>query len=187
MCSVDSLTREQQWTVLMEQSLRGDPVAYRELLVRLTVALRKVVRSRAQAAGLDSEDVVQEVLLALHLKRGTWVQGTPVAPWVAAIARNKIVDAIRRRGKRSDIPIDGLIETLSTDSTADEERVNDLERVLEALNPRQRAVVRAVSLEGHSSQEAARLLCMSEGAVRVALHRSLKILAGMFRTVPSED
>ena len=64
-----------------EQSIRGDSGAYRELLVRLTVALRKIVRSRAQAAGLDSEDVVQEVLLALHLKRGTWAMGTPVAPW----------------------------------------------------------------------------------------------------------
>jgi RNA polymerase sigma-70 factor (ECF subfamily) len=184
---VDSPTREQQWTSLLERSIEGDSGAYRELLVRLTVALRKIVRSRAQAAGLDPEDVVQEVLLALHLKRGTWEQGTPVAPWVAAIARNKIIDALRRRGQRTEIPIDSVVETLVTDARTDEDSVHDLENVLAHLNPRQRAVVRTVSLEGHSSQEAAALLRMSEGAVRVALHRSLKTLAGIFRAVPSED
>jgi RNA polymerase sigma-70 factor (ECF subfamily) len=171
----------------MEQSLQGDSCAYRELLVRLTVALRNVVRSRARAAGLDAEDVVQEVLLALHLKRGTWLCGTPVAPWVAAIARNKIIDALRRRGQRTEISIDSVLDTLWIDSRLDEEQAHDLERALEVLNTRQREVVHAVSLEGYSSQEAAERLQMSEGAVRVTLHRSLKNLAGLFRAVPNED
>ena len=36
-------------------------------------------------------------------------------------------------------------------------------------------------------QEVAARLQMSEGAVRVTLHRSLKTLAAMFRVVPNED
>jgi len=59
--------------------------------------------------------------------------------------------------------------------------------MLERLNDRQRDVVRAVSLEGYSAREAAQRLQMSEVAVRVTLHRSLKSLAAMFRTVPNED
>jgi len=171
----------------MERSLQGDTCAYRNLLVELTVGLRHVVRGRARAAGIDAEDVVQEVLLALHLKRGTWVRGTPVAPWVAAIARNKIVDGLRRRGHRTEIPLESVMETLWSDESDSEGQAHDLERVLGMLNERQREVVRAVSIEGHSAQEVAARLQMSEGAVRVTLHRSLKALAAMFRVVPSED
>jgi RNA polymerase sigma-70 factor (ECF subfamily) len=171
----------------MEQSLQGDARAYRQLLAALTVALRGVVRGRARSAGLDPEDLVQEVLLALHLKRGTWVQGTPVAPWVAAIARNKLIDALRRRGHRIEVSIESVIETLWSDGSDSAEHAHDLRHLLARLSERQRRVVRAVSLEGYSAQEAAVRLEMSEGAVRVTLHRSLKALAAIFRAVPHED
>src|SRR5262245_11658890 len=101
--TVDTADAEGHWTMLMEQSLEGDCAAYHRLLTLLAPALRRVVRARAGSAGLDAEDVVQEVLLALHLKRNTWVRGTPVAPWVTAIARNKLVDAHRRRGRRPEV------------------------------------------------------------------------------------
>jgi RNA polymerase sigma factor (sigma-70 family) len=171
----------------MERSLQGDSRAYEQLLMLLTVGLRAVVHSRARAAGLEAEDVVQEVLLALHLKRGTWQTGTPVAPWVAAIARNKMVDAFRRRGQRTEVSIESVVETLSSEAGDEGRNAQDVERMLERLNDRQRQVVRAVSLEGCSAQEAAERLQMSEGAVRVTLHRSLKALAAIFRTVPNED
>jgi RNA polymerase sigma-70 factor (ECF subfamily) len=106
---------------------------------------------------------------------------------VAAIARNKIVDSLRRRGQRTEVPIESVVETLWSDDSEDEGQAHDLERVLGKLNERQREVVRAVSLEGHSAQEVAVRLRMSEGAVRVTLHRSLKALAAMFRVVPNED
>jgi RNA polymerase sigma-70 factor (ECF subfamily) len=171
----------------MEQSLQGDGRAYEELLTLLTIALRTVVRRRAYPARIDVEDIVQEVLLALHLKRGTWITGTPLAPWVAAIARNKIVDALRRRGQRIEMSIESVVETLATDSAEDVEHAHDLGDMLSKLNERQRQVVQAVSLAGYSAQEAAKHLQMTEVAVRVTLHRSLKALAAMFRTVPDED
>jgi len=171
----------------MEHSLQGDACAYQQLLVLLTVAVRNAVRARARAAGVDAEDVVQEVLLALHLKRSTWVHGTPVAPWVAAIARNKIVDAFRRRGYRVEVPVDSVLETLWIDEVETEGQAHDLERALAKLNDRQREVVRAVSLEGHTAQEVATRLQMTEGAVRVTLHRGLRALAATFRAVPNED
>src|SRR6476620_9533515 len=127
----------------MERSLQGDTCAYRELLVHLTAGLRNVVRGRSRAAGVDAEDVVQEVLLALHLKRSTWVRGTPVAPWVAAIARNKLVDAHRRRGRRLEISIDSVVDTLRSDGEDNDERSHDLERGLAELTDRQRQVLRA--------------------------------------------
>jgi RNA polymerase sigma-70 factor (ECF subfamily) len=172
--------REKHWAELMDQSLNGDAGAYQRLLVLLTVAVRNAVRGRVRLAGLEAEDVVQEVLLALHLKRGTWIPGTPLAPWVAAIARNKIVDALRRRGRRTEVPLDTVLESLWFEEAHSQEHAHDLERALARLNHRQREVVRAVSLEGHTAQEAAARLQISEGAVRVTLHRSVKALAATF-------
>jgi RNA polymerase sigma-70 factor, ECF subfamily len=171
----------------MEHSLQGDACAYQQLLVLLTEAVRNAVRGRARTAGINAEDVVQEVLLALHLKRSTWLPGTPVAPWVAAIAHNKIVDALRRRGHRVEVPVDSVLETLWIDEVEDEGQAHDLERALTRLNERQREVVRAVSLEGYTAQEVAKRLQMTEGAVRVTLHRGLRALAATFRAVPNED
>lgn len=180
---VNTAERERHWTTQMERSLQGDTRAYEELLASLTAGLRALVRNRARAVGLDAEDVVQEVLLALHLKRGTWKIGTPVAPWVAAIARNKIVDALRRRGQRTEVSMEHIIDSLASEGLTDCDVTRDVEHVLTKLSERQRDVVRAVSLEGYSAQEAAVRLNMSEVAVRVTLHRSLKCLAALFRTV----
>jgi len=184
---LDTANSEWHWTMLMEQSLEGDRSAYHRLLLLLTPALRRAIRTRAQAVGLDAEDVVQEVLLALHLKRNTWVRGTPVAPWVAAIARNKLVDAHRRRGRRLEISIDNVVDVLRSDAGDNDERSHDLERGLAGLTPRQRDVLHAVSLEGYTAREAALRLDMSEGAVRVTLHRALKSLATLFRKDHHED
>jgi RNA polymerase sigma-70 factor (ECF subfamily) len=178
---------EWHWTVLMEQSLDGDCTAYHRLLSLLTPALRRAIRSRAESAGLEAEDVVQEVLLALHLKRNTWIRGTPIAPWVAAIARNKLVDAYRRRGRRPEIPIDSVVDTLLSGGDDHDDRSLDLERAFAGLPARQREVLQAVSLEGHSAREAAARLEMSEVAVRVTLHRGLKTLAALFRKKRRED
>jgi RNA polymerase sigma-70 factor (ECF subfamily) len=173
--------------MLMEQSLEGDCSAYHRLLLLLTPALRRAIRARAHAVGIDAEDVVQEALLALHLKRNTWVRGTPVAPWVAAIARNKLVDAHRRRGRRLEISIDSVVDTLRSDVGDRDDRSHDLERGLAGLTGRQREVLHAVSLEGYTAREAALRLDMTEVAVRVTLHRALKSLAALFREDHHED
>ena len=39
---------------------------------------------------------MQEVLLAIHTRRQTWREEDPVAPWVYAIARHKVIDAFRK-------------------------------------------------------------------------------------------
>jgi len=171
----------------MERSLDGDSAAYHELLVLLTSALRSAIRGRARAAGVDAEDAVQETLLALHLKRATWERGTPVAPWVAAIVRNKLIDVLRRRGHRIEVALESVVDTLCNDSEDSGEEALDVQQLLGELNDRQREVVRAVSLEGYSARETAARLKMSEGSVRVTLHRSLKILAATFGKVRNEN
>jgi RNA polymerase sigma-70 factor (ECF subfamily) len=58
----------------------------------------------------------------------------------------------------------------------------DVERVIARLNGREREIVVAMSIEGASARQVGARLGMTEGAVRVALHRSLRSLAKAFRT-----
>lgn len=175
---------EQQWTDWMRASLAGDDAAYRMLLSSLAPALRVAMRGDARRAGLgpaEVEDIVQETLIAIHLKRHTWDPEKPVAPWVTVIARHKVFDALRRRGRRAEAPIEDFIEVLPADPEPDPFEGEDVERMLDHLGARQRDIVRSLSVEGASVRETAARLGMSEGAVRVALHRGLKALAAIYR------
>jgi RNA polymerase sigma factor (sigma-70 family) len=175
---------QQEWSSLMRAALGGDAQAYHRLLASLTPVLRAMTRRQCRAAGLDegdAEDIVQEVLLAIHLKRNSWDIDRPIGPWIMAIARNKLIDAFRRRGNRQATPIDGLAELLVAESEDDAMDRRDLDRLLEKLGERQRDLVKSVSVEGCSVQETAARLSMSEGAVRVALHRAIKTLAALYR------
>lgn len=177
--------RERDWAPRMKAALAGDQGAYRRLLAELAPFVRGVVRGRSASYGLgsaDVEDVVQETLLAIHLKRGTWDAAQPVAPWVAAIARNKLIDALRRRGRRVVVPIDDLAEILPAEAPEEGLSQGEAERLVSALKGRQHEVVTAISIEGASIRETAEKLEMSEGAVRVALHRGLAALAAAYRS-----
>ncbi len=177
--------REAQWSQWMRQGLAGDEAAYRRFLESLAPWLRGTTRNRCRRMGLgdqDVEDVVQESLLAIHLKRNTWRAADPVSPWVAAISRNKLVDVMRRRGRRAELSLDDVEEAALPCSAAEDAAGLDVQRVLETLAERPRTIVRLVSIEGRSARDAAQTLGMSEGALRVALHRALRALATQLRT-----
>ena len=170
----------------MRAALDGDEAAYRQLLQSLSGTLRTSVRSRFARMGsgdIEVEDVVQETLLAIHLKRHTWNRTEKLGPWIAAIARNKLVDVLRRRGRRAEQPIDDVIDTLIDETAVADDDQRDVAQLLSQLGERQQRIVRCISIEGRSVREAAEQLQMTEVAVRVALHRSLKALASLYRTV----
>src|SRR5258708_17868118 len=94
---------------MMRLARQGDDEAYRRLLGHVSTWLRIMVRRGLTSAGrgtADSEDIVQEALLAMHLKRDTWDETQPLEPWLRAIARHKLVDHLRRRGVREPLDID---------------------------------------------------------------------------------
>ncbi len=125
---------------------------------------------------------MQETLLAIHLKRHTWDSQLRLAPWVGAIARHKVIDAMRRRGARRFEPIEDFEAVLPAPEAEDPHDRSDAERLMQKLAPRQRDIVKSISLDGQSITATAARLSMSEVAVRVALHRSLKSLAEAWRS-----
>lgn len=181
----DETGREAEWAALMRAGLSGDRAAYMRLLTELAPVLRRAAQRQLVRAGMaaaDAEDIVQETLLALHLKRQTWRVEDPIGPWIRAIARHKLLDALRKRGRRgSEIAIDDLADLLPAAVEPDNSLAHDVARHLPLLANGQRRVVHAIAVEGASIRDTAAKLLMSEGAVRVALHRGLTVLAARFR------
>jgi RNA polymerase sigma factor (sigma-70 family) len=174
--------RGNDWEAKMRAGLAGDTAAYHALLVDITPFVRMVVRrsfTRGGLAAVEIEDVVQDVLLAVHLKRHTWDPALPLSPWLGAVTRHKTIDAMRRHGGRATVPIDEIAEVTAAPATAEGDR-GDVERMLATLPDRSRRIVSAVMLQERAAADIGGELGMSEGAVRVALHRALKALGERF-------
>lgn len=162
----------------------GDQTAYRESLSRIAARLRKYFARRLFALPDDVEDLVQETLLALHQQRGTYKPGLPVSAWVHAIARHKLVDLLRRRGRREALndPLDDLAEDQQLAAAPDEQPARrDLALLLATLPAAQRLAIVLTKIEGLSVAEAAQRGGVSVSALKVQVHRGLKRLADRVR------
>src|SRR5580704_13370090 len=76
-------SQENDWAAWMRAAMTGDAGAYRQFLASLAPHVRAVARSRCRSFGApegEVEDIVQEVLLTIHLKRGTWDRSRPSDP-----------------------------------------------------------------------------------------------------------
>ena len=85
---------------LMLRGLDGDAAAYRSFLQASSSHLRAFFRRRLQRWPDEVEDLVQECLLAIHNQRLTYDTGVPLTSWIHAIARYKLIDWLRRHGRR---------------------------------------------------------------------------------------
>jgi RNA polymerase sigma factor (sigma-70 family) len=165
--------RDDRWGELLRRANRGDGPAYAVFLSEAAPVIRRLVSVRAAAGvAVEVEDIVQEVLLAIHNKRHTWREAEPVTPWLYAIARYKTADAGRRRRGAAEVPVEDLADELPAD-IVEVTAGRDLARLLAGIDARAARIVREIGVEGASAAEVGGRLGMSEGAVRVAYHRAL--------------
>ena len=176
---------EERLRSLMLQSLAGDAAAYRIFLDELTQHLRSYLRRRLGALPDEVEDLLQELLLAVHNKRHTYGPTQPLTPWVQAIARYKLVDLLRRRSRRDVLtdPLDEDDQVFATTANDAAEAQYDVAKLLRGLPDRQRLPILYVKIKGASVTDTAIRTGMSESAVKVGIHRGLKALAQRMRTI----
>ncbi|WP_050625617.1 sigma-70 family RNA polymerase sigma factor [Bradyrhizobium viridifuturi] len=174
---------ETELKTLMLASQRGDAAAYRALLAKLAPRLRGYYKRRLTGVGRsadEAEDLVQETLIAIHLKRQTYDPGALFTPWLHAIARYKLIDFLRsNRMSRMDVPIDDHHDLMAADDHASAEGTHDMTKLLDRLPKRTRQAIEAVKLEGNSVAETAARYGMSESNVKISIHRGLKALAAL--------
>jgi RNA polymerase sigma-70 factor (ECF subfamily) len=170
---------------LLVCGLSGDAATYRQFLEELSTHLRAYLRRRLASLPDEVEDLLQELLLAIHNQRHTYDPTLPLTPWVHAIAQYKLADLHRRRARNEAIQ-DPLDDDQPIFTTADHEAAEaryDVAKLLELLPDRQRLPILCVKIEGASVSDAARRTGMSESAVKVGIHRGLKALAAKLRSM----
>jgi RNA polymerase sigma-70 factor, ECF subfamily len=167
---------------LLIKALGGSDVSYNQFLQKMSVCMRAYFRKRLQRDPSEVEDLVQEVLIALHNQRHTFDAAYPVTAWAHGIARYKVIDHYRRRNKAEHIDIDDAQELLVSEDHEVEDARRDLSTLLEELPPKQRQAIVMVKVEGLSIAEASSASGQSESLVKVNIHRGLKKLAELMRS-----
>jgi len=169
---------------LLLGGLADDSSAYHTFLKELSGHLRAFLRKRLVNLPEEVEDLVQELLLAVHNQRHTYDPSQPVTAWVYTIARYKLVDLLRRRSRKELLndPLDEEDSLLATSDSEAAEARRDLAKLLADLPDRQRLPIIHMKIEGLSVAETARLTGMSQSAVKVGVHRGLKALAAKIRS-----
>lgn len=170
---------------LMRATQAGDGAAYATLLRELVPVLRRVVRARGRLTNdADVEDVVQEILLSVHSVRATYDPGRPFLPWLLAIARNRLLDALRRQHRTVGREVGLEDETvtfweLGANPEAGSVGPGDadmLHRAIEELPDGQRQAITLLKLQGLSLRQASVATGLTAGALKVATHRAMVAL-----------
>jgi len=167
---------------LMAQAQNGDQEAYRQVLEQAVPLVRKVVNERWQGDPQQREDIVQDILMHIHNARHTYDPVRPFRPWLYAIARYRVIEAIRYRSRRGQEfqPEPEVFETFTVDDTnrtLDDLAAKDtVSKAMAKLPEKQKRTIELVKLEGLSMREAAAKLNMTETATKVTSHRAMKAL-----------
>ncbi len=182
--AVDEGSAESRLRDLMGRGLDGDSAAHRQLLRELSGYLRGYFARRLGAQSAEVEDLVQETILAVHLKRASYDRTKPFTPWAYAVARYKLIDHHRRTRRRFEAPLEDASGLMAVDNPEEGAIRTDLNRLLSRLPERQRSLIEEVKIRGLTVEEAARRRGVTAVSARVMLHRSLQWLN---RAVRDED
>lgn len=168
---------EMELKLLMLAGLAGDAKAHQQLLVAAAARLRSYYARRLGSGAPESEDLVQETLIAVHERRASYNSALPFTAWLHAIAKYKLVDHFRRAGIRQHVDIDDVGELAAEDGFEPALAAVDVERLLGALPAKQRQAIKLTRIEGYSVDEASRISGQSPSGIKVGVHRGLKKLS----------
>jgi RNA polymerase sigma-70 factor (ECF subfamily) len=165
----------------------GDTLAFARLYREVHPRLLRFLRVRAPAHAEDvASDTWLEVVRSLHRFSG---DESAFRAWVFAIARHRLVDALRRDARRPLRLVDDAheLERLGTEalqgledpvlaSAEQEDATKRAIALVRTLPPDQADVVMLRVVAGFDTIEIASLLGKTPGAVRVLAHRGLRRL-----------
>lgn len=170
--------------VLMDEVRAGSPTAFESLYDRhhrsvFTFLLRSLGERQ------KAEDLLQETFLRVFAHREGWRPTAAFRTWLFTIARNLVIDQLRRRIGGPEPDTDEALETLADPGATPLQRAEagELGERLQAavlrLPPSQREVLLLSRFSGLSHEEIAEITGASAGAVRVTLHRALRRLVDL--------
>ena len=180
-CPVERLQPEDP-DPLVSRAQQGDAGAWDALVRRHYPAVyRLAVRMMRHAQ--DAEDAAQEAFFKAHRYLATYRRDSRFPTWLFTLARNVIVDHLRRRARKAPTPFSAAgpggapAEAPLTSERIAESREAVEERIAK-LDEDDRWVILLVFMEGLSPKEASAVMGVSMNAVRIRLFRALRRLRG---------
>lgn len=166
----------------MDRYADGDELAfgdvYRALAPRIHAFLRRL-SGRTDIA----DDLTQETFLRMHRARGSFGSGRAVIPWAYAIARNCYLDSVRVAARLPVSASEQLSEQLvaGPEASAEEQvllrrTAECVDRTLRSMTPARREAFVLLRYEGLSVETAARVLGITEGALKLRAFHAYELL-----------
>jgi RNA polymerase sigma-70 factor (ECF subfamily) len=186
---------EPELAQLMGRYCDGDQAAFRALYDavagRLLAYGRSLVGNRAAA-----EDALQRAFLKLHGARASYVRGADPLPWLYTIMHRVCLDELRAQQRsrrvfepeREEAPVEpraGLDGKSETDAGEADPRGALSLAALAQLPESHREVLVLTKVHGRTHAEAAAILGITPGAVKLRAHRAYEKLRKLVPTAKS--
>ncbi|WP_437957845.1 RNA polymerase sigma factor [Sorangium sp. So ce119] len=154
---------------------RGDDAAFRQIVEHTRAPMYRLA-ARLVGDLAEAEDALQEAFVDAYraLREGRYDGRSKVETWLYRIVTNACLDALRRRRDTPREAREASTEPRFDGLVSAEARValRELDALLAALPPQERAALVLVAVEGLPAKEAAAALGCSEGAVEQRLVRA---------------
>ena len=170
--------------ILLQQARDGDSRSFNQL-VKLHQSRVYSVALRLLGSQSEAEDVLQETFIALYQKLHHFRGGSKLSTYLFRLATNFSLMKLRqskRRGRDfSHLPLNGIEELPDKTASPLESLLNSefravLDRQLQKLSDKDRAVVVLRDIEGLDGWQVAKILGLTLPAMKSKLHRSREFL-----------
>jgi RNA polymerase sigma-70 factor (ECF subfamily) len=160
---------------LVARAKGGHRESFDALYRRFAKSVHSILLARVPAK--DSEDLTQEVFLAAHRALPTLRDESAIGPWLHAMARNLAADHMRRRVRRVETDMPDLAAPPSSNGELRDRVLAHIRSLPEAY--RETLLMRLV--DGLPGPDIAEATGLTEGSVRVNLHRGMELLRERLR------
>lgn len=168
---------------LLSDAIAGDEKAFTSIWQNLNPRLSRFVASQSYGSDLDSESIVSETWISVAKDiskfKGDFNQ---FKSWVYTIARNRIVDAVRKLNRQ--VKSGGEISEFDFEDTNSKvhqgiesnESVEEIVKAIKQLPKAQSEVILLRIVADLEVSEVSKILDKSENTIRVLSHRGLETL-----------
>jgi RNA polymerase sigma-70 factor (ECF subfamily) len=170
---------KQEDAALIAAISEGDVPAFERLYRRYRRPVAGIVYRLTGRPGVV-EELVNDVMVVVWQKAGTFAGRSAVSTWIMGVAYNTALKAIRKFGRTPtfvEVDADAVLDEAGPDQhLADSERRRRVLRALDELSPQHRAVVELTYYLGYTYGEIAQIMDCPENTVKTRMFHARKRL-----------
>ena len=158
----------------MKEAQEGSSTSYDTLLSEVYMFLESYLNSKVYNKS-QIDDVIQEILLAIHNSRHTFDNSKSFMSWMLAIAHYKVSDHLCFQFKQKTQELEESLLDMSTDALSaliENQNTQLLYQAIDELDQKPRQIIKLLKIEGMKVSEVATELNLSESNVKVIAHRA---------------